>query len=517
MLMCGVMFNEGKYPHPAIEPVLTGICFFALLGGCLACLWVIYGDLMITKVSLRRNVPPDQLEFLHILMHPHGKTEVLQWLGCDRTGGRNFQGELSDILAQVAEGYQKRDLFAETELTGLDQFLHIYTGGIFLSPVIPFLREWLVSRLPLDGNADATHPQAIKDVSIFVDCFSELNNWRRQMHQLAQQQHEKPDTESRSILGLTNHDINVEDEYLTVVLKTLFVGVITEETQDFITHRMSQADYMCLNFLVLAVTNLKTMANAVLLEPSFYHDTITEKEKWEKRLLIEEVQPLVPVLHILYQEAFTDEAMSALAEQIEGYQPQSSDGFSMQTRSPAFLLHQLFVATRELKGNYDILNRLKQEYKEKEVKQREKKNTGLLGNIAGRVTGLFGFGGRKQEDEDDDEVEELVLEEESGDQGMVSWMTNTMGDMARGTGLMAREASDLAKGTGVFPFFGEDSVDLGRDGGEDPDGVVSEVLVMNGDGFTEDGTVTLADNGSSSGGYTSSGESDGSMSTDAGQ
>eukprot|EP00163_Fabomonas_tropica_P026281 TRINITY_DN4759_c0_g1_i1.p1 TRINITY_DN4759_c0_g1~~TRINITY_DN4759_c0_g1_i1.p1 ORF type:complete len:2765 (+),score=608.45 TRINITY_DN4759_c0_g1_i1:633-8927(+) len=374
MLLCGMIFRSGDFPHWSVEYVVIGTAFVLIGISCFGVFIVIVGDIVATQIALRRNVEARQMECLHTVMHTHGKTEIMMWLGSHRRGGINYQLTLCEILGQIADDYnQHRDAhgFTFVDMAPIDHFIDMYTGNSFMTPVVPFVRAWLLTRISAVQADSEFATDAMESFQNFVSTFSEFTNFIRLLH--AKRIPLPPESKRDAAGGMFRalpaddefadraidqelHDNPAIAEEAMGVIRVLFADLLSQKMRIAVWKQLEQGNESALTYLTRAVCNLPDMVNSRLGAEHFFRSTYLFKQAAMAEVddMIND-QPLLPFLHIFYEDSFSDYAMYELAKQISSLSNEDTDyiDFQQNRRSAMHLLHEVFVLSRKPSGSYD--------------------------------------------------------------------------------------------------------------------------------------------------------------------
>eukprot|EP00163_Fabomonas_tropica_P002559 TRINITY_DN1197_c0_g1_i1.p1 TRINITY_DN1197_c0_g1~~TRINITY_DN1197_c0_g1_i1.p1 ORF type:complete len:1223 (+),score=281.85 TRINITY_DN1197_c0_g1_i1:1949-5617(+) len=408
LLMVGMVYRIGNYPHWSVEWVLLSIGLLVIFVSVVTLLIVVIGDMVVTKVALLRNVARREMESLHVLMHPHGKTEIIQWLGAHRSGD-NFQQKLCGMLNEVAAQYvvAAEDRLDTTlrDMAPFDRFINLYTGGTFLTPAIPFLRQWLLTRISAVQADPAGSQRELKDVLNFTATFAEFNNYTRLKNKGDLGHGPKGPLKTEDELSAIGDVDAVAEEACTSIVHTMMAGVLTPKSTGKVLRLIMRGDTDCLQYISAALLGLPEMLEARLLDRRSY---LNRDDSHIDADALTEEQPLIPFLHMLYEDTFTDFAMYTLGNLIEDTElPEDGHDFKRDPRSSMYLLHELFISTRELGGVYEGFEYDDYGYAYYTPKRNAPQR--FLGGALSAISTAFG-GGKNRDEVWDPTVEEVERE-----------------------------------------------------------------------------------------------------------
>jgi hypothetical protein len=172
------LLNENEVVWDKQQLAMLGIAFTLLALGVFSILGAITFDLTVIHWELRRRIDKTVVRNLDRLMHPHGMTEMIQWLGRGSLG-QEYESALRKTLNAISvevrwsiEGGQH----FKRKKTPLDRFIHLYTGKVFTAPVVPVVRIWLMDNV---SGAAAGEITSLAAVSEFAEAFCQFARFQR--------------------------------------------------------------------------------------------------------------------------------------------------------------------------------------------------------------------------------------------------------------------------------------------------------------------------------------------------
>jgi hypothetical protein len=170
---------------PSQENGMLALLFSFLFIGIFLIGFVIIFDVTRVYLEIKKRISPLSRMYADRLMHPHGRTVIVQWFARGSIG-QDFDQSLCSIMASIALDYRRlrRDLLTgvQVEETGvmdqsLDRFIDLISGSFFMNPIVPVVRRWLLLRLSQSNE----NPTAFGEASMFMETFSQLYLFQKQL------------------------------------------------------------------------------------------------------------------------------------------------------------------------------------------------------------------------------------------------------------------------------------------------------------------------------------------------
>eukprot|EP00163_Fabomonas_tropica_P022311 TRINITY_DN3891_c0_g1_i2.p1 TRINITY_DN3891_c0_g1~~TRINITY_DN3891_c0_g1_i2.p1 ORF type:complete len:4052 (-),score=937.52 TRINITY_DN3891_c0_g1_i2:314-12469(-) len=321
--------------------LVTFILFVIVGGSTLAILGVIIFDITVIYWSLQKDVDPRIMHHLTKLIHPHGKAELIHWLGRYGTG-QEHQDALYYLINSIAGDFDPMMAEEETEadLIPVDHFIDLYCGRIFITPVIPLVRAWLLERVAAATYSRGTPygDRAQFDLRLFEATISEFTYFQAiarstgSMHLASKSRGIGQAQEFAEILA---RDRQSQDdvEVLVALVKGLYMGMVADDVA------LSWLGQLFDDQGTSSLSLQKACGTLAELK-----DTYDPEENGKGAM---GTQPyLSPIFALLYENAFGPDDTVRLASYLE--QARRTE-FVLNTSVPFPHLHDLFVTTRAKK------------------------------------------------------------------------------------------------------------------------------------------------------------------------
>eukprot|EP00163_Fabomonas_tropica_P011773 TRINITY_DN2265_c0_g1_i1.p1 TRINITY_DN2265_c0_g1~~TRINITY_DN2265_c0_g1_i1.p1 ORF type:complete len:2128 (-),score=551.89 TRINITY_DN2265_c0_g1_i1:181-6564(-) len=175
MLLAGMLFRASDFPGKAAELIVTAVVFL-ILGASAALVFGAIGyDVYVIRRTLSKTIDESTLEKVSELCHPQGKTLLMEWLGA-RTSDETDQ--VIKYIVTLLFYRRHHDLTAKVdygkEATASDRLVNDWTGRIFLEPVVPTVRAWLVDKINEAREGDS---EAQLDIRRFHGVFADFQRF----------------------------------------------------------------------------------------------------------------------------------------------------------------------------------------------------------------------------------------------------------------------------------------------------------------------------------------------------
>jgi hypothetical protein len=143
LLIMGSIFRSGQFPDPHVEQLVEVLAFGVMLICFLAASFAVVREIVLARRA-RRWFGPETDNHLTALVHPHGRSDLLEWLAAP--GDEVVKADTVEVVGKLY-GYLMESKVAQIHVEGArvaDEVIDEFSSGIFYDKALPFIRSYVI-------------------------------------------------------------------------------------------------------------------------------------------------------------------------------------------------------------------------------------------------------------------------------------------------------------------------------------------------------------------------------------